>query len=80
MTMSWGVTYDSIIITDREYWLIPFADIDYVAAGRGFFTDSMTIVLKNGKSYKVNEKQMLSTPLYDNICDLAGFLNVIKDM
>ena len=80
MTMSWGVTYDSIIITDREYWLIPFADIDYAAAGRGFFTDSMTIVLKNGKSYKVNEKQMLSTPLYDNICDLAGFLNVIKDM
>ena len=80
MTRSWGVTYESIVISTGEEWLIHFADIDYVESERGFFTDTMTIYLKNGISYEMDENQMLSTPVYDNICDLAGFLNVIKDM
>ena len=80
MTRSWGVTYESIVISAGEEWLIPFADIDYVESERGFFTDTMTIFLKNGMSYEADENKMLSTPVHDNICDLAGFLNVIKDM
>ncbi len=80
MRLSWGVTYESIVISAREDWLILFADIDYVESKRGFFTDTMTIYLKNGISYAIDENQMLSTPVHDNICDLARFLNVIKDM
>ena len=80
MTRSWGVTYESIVISAGEEWLIPFADIDYVGSERGFFTDTMTIFLKNGMSFETDENKMLSTPVHDNICDLAGFLNVIKDM
>ena len=40
----------------------------------------MTIALENGVSYELDEHEMMATPLHDNRSDLAGFLNVIKDM
>lgn len=80
MTTSWGLTYDSIIISALKDLMIPFADIDYAESQRGFFTDSMTIVLKDGSLYELDEHQMMATPVYDNISDLVGFLNVIKEM
>jgi len=80
MTTSWGLTYDSIIISALKDLMIPFADIDYAEWQRGFFTDTMTIVLKDGSLYELDEHQMMATPVYDNISDLVGFLNVIKEM
>lgn len=80
MTLSWGVTYDSIVISAKVDLLLPYTDIDYVESQRGFFTDTMTVRMKDGSAYELDENQMLSTPVHDNIEDLAGFLNVIKDM
>ena len=80
MTRSWGVTYDRIIVPEDTDAVIPFDEIDYVESERGLFTDTMTIFLKNGKRRSLNEYEMLSTPVHDNISDLADFLNVIKDM
>ena len=80
MTLSWGVTCDSLIISAGVDLLLPFTDIDYVDSERGFLTDTMTVCMKDGSTYELDEHQMMSTPVHDNIEDLAGFLNVIKDM
>ena len=80
MTLSWGVTYDSLIIAAKVDLVIPFADIDYTDSDRGLFTDTMTIFMKDGSTYELDENQMMSTPVHDNIEDLANFLNVVKDM
>lgn len=80
MTLSWGVTYDSLLISAKTDLLLPYADIDYVVSDRGLFTDTMTILMTDGSAYELDEHQMMSTPVHDNIEDLANFLNVVKDM
>lgn len=80
MTLSWGVTYDSLVVSAKVDLLLPFTDIDYVDSERGLFTDTMTVRMKDGSAYELDEHQMMSTPVHDNIEDLAGFLNVIKEM
>lgn len=80
MTLSWGVTYDSLLISAKTDLLLPYTDIDYVVSDRGLFTDTMTILMKDGNAYELDEHQMMSTPVHDNIEDLANFLNVVKDM
>ena len=80
MTLSWGVTYDSLLISAKTDLLLPYADIDYVVSDRGLFTDTMTILMKDGNAYELDEHQMMSTPVHDNIEDLANFLNVVKNM
>ena len=78
MTLSWAVTYESIVISAKTDLVIHFSDIDHVESERGLFTDTMTIVLKDGRHYELDEHQMMSTPIHDNISALADFLNVIK--
>lgn len=80
MTHSWGVTYDSIIISCGTDAVIPYEEIDDVDSERGLFTDTMTISLRNGRRYVLNEHEMMATPVHDNISDLANFLRAIKDM
>ena len=80
MTRSWGVTYDSLVISSGMDLVIPFAEIDYVDSDRGLFTDTIMIHMKNGRNYLLNEQQLLATPVHDNISDLANFLNVVKEM
>ncbi len=80
MTRSWGVTYDSLVISSGMDLVIPFAEMDYVDSDRGLFTDTIMIHMKNGRNYLLNEQQLLATPVHDNISDLANFLNVVKEM
>lgn len=80
MTRCWGLTYDSLILATGTEAVIPYEEIDYVESERGLFTDTMTIFLENGVSYKLDEHEMMATPLHDNLSDLVGFLNVVKDM
>ena len=80
MVHSWGITYDSIIISSGTDAVIPFDEIESVVSERGLFTDMMTISLKDGRRYVLTEHEMMATPVHDNISDLASFLSVIKDM
>ena len=80
MAHAWGLTYDSLILATDTEAVIPFEEIEHVESERGLFTDTMTIALENGVSYELDEHEMMATPLHDNLSDLAGFLNVIKDM
>lgn len=80
MAHAWGLTYDSLILATDTEAVIPFEEIEHVESERGLFTDTMTIALENGVSYELDEHEMMATPLHDNLSDLVGFLNVIKDM
>ena len=80
MAHAWGLTYDSLILATETEAVIPFEEIEHVESERGLFTDTMAIALENGVSYELDEHEMMATPLHDNLSDLAGFLNVIKDM